>query len=50
MVTSGAENVVKFWLVDLDELRSAVCKSLWRDLTEHERQIYGVTSTNPTCP
>ena len=47
--TSGNVEVI-FLMVDLDELKAAVCKSLWRYLTANERITYGITDTGPACP
>jgi WD40 repeat protein len=50
LATTSADDSVKLWLTDLDELASAVCDSLPRDLTAAERESYGVTDSAPTCP
>ncbi len=49
VATTSSDDSVKLWLTNLDELTSAVCDSLPRDLTATERENYGVTDSAPTC-
>ncbi len=40
----------KLWDVDYHTTMEYLCSRLQRDLTDEERQQYGITDTAPTCP
>lgn len=50
VATSGNDGILKLWLVDLVALKAGVCKALPRDFTDAERELYGITDNEPTCP
>jgi len=49
VATTSGDGSVKLWLVDLDELRNALCATLIRDLSDAERTRYAITEPRPTC-
>jgi WD40 repeat protein len=50
VATTSSDGSVKIWKTDLEELKTAICATLIRDLSDAERARYGITDTNPTCP
>lgn len=49
VATSSSDGTVKLWYTDLNELKDAVCNALPRDLTDKERERYGILDSAPTC-
>jgi WD40 repeat protein len=50
IVTGSADGTVRLWYADLNDTIDDLCRRLPRDLTEEEREQYGITGGEPTCP
>lgn len=49
--TSVRNNVAHLenWIISPNQLIDYICKHIFRDFTNQERQSYGITDTTPTC-
>jgi hypothetical protein len=50
VATTSSDGSVKFWMTDLEELKTAMCATLIRDFSDIERARYNLTDSRPICP
>ena len=50
VLTASNDGTARLWLTDLQEMISAVCSLMTRDLTSEERAQFGISDQGPTCP
>ena len=50
LATGSYDSTVKLWYTDLEDLKTAMCAALPRNLTPEERANYGIAGDEPTCP
>ena len=50
LLSIDAEGRLRMWYTDLDRVIELACDLLTRDLTESEREQYGIQNQNPACP
>ena len=50
IVTASMDRTIRVWLTDYRDLIDYACTRVGRDLTQDERNRYGVSGQDPTCP
>ncbi|MEZ4668769.1 MAG: TIR domain-containing protein [Anaerolineae bacterium] len=50
IVTASGDSTARIWDTDYHDFIAYACTRVFRDLTTEERQQYGITNNQPTCP